>query len=59
MSTVNVPENVNNSDLVSITKKQEKEWLEHISNLNEFTSDSSWSVYNARKDDAGIALCIN
>ena len=54
VSTVNVPENINNSDLVSIMKKREIEWLEHISSLKKFTSDSSWSVYNARKDDTEI-----
>ena len=54
VSTVNIPESVNNSDLVSIMKKREIEWLEHISSLNEFTSDFSWSVYNARKDDTEI-----
>ena len=44
MNTVNVPENISNSDLVSIMKKREIEWLEHISSLNEFTLDSPWSV---------------
>ena len=43
-STVNIPENVNNSDPVSIMKKREREWLEHISSLTEFTSDSSRSI---------------
>ena len=59
VSTVNIPENVNNSDLVSIMKKREIEWLEHISSLNKFTSDCSWSVYNARKDDMEIVPCVN
>ena len=59
MSTVNIPENVSNSDLVPIMKKREIEWLEHISSLIEFTSDSSWSVYNVRKDDTDIVPCIN
>ena len=58
VSTVNIPENVNNSDLVSIVKKREIEWLEHISSLNEFTSDSSWSVYNAKKDDTEVVPCV-
>ena len=40
-------------------KKREIEWLEHISSLSEFTSDSSWSVYKAGKDDAKIVLCVN
>ena len=44
VSTVNIPENVNNSDPVSIMKKREREWLEHISSLTEFTSDSSRSI---------------
>ena len=57
MSTVNISENVNNSDFVCIMKKQEIECLEHISNLNELRSDSSWSVYNARKDE--IVSCVN
>ena len=59
MSTVNIPENVSNSVLVSIMKKGQIEWLEHISSLDEFTSDSSWSVYNARKEDRKIVLCVN
>ena len=59
MSTVNIPENASNSDLVPIMKKREIEWLEHISSLSEFTSDSSWSVYNVRKDDTDIVPCIN
>ena len=40
-------------------KKWEIEWLEHISSLNQFTSDSSWSVYNARKDDTKVVPCLN
>ena len=40
-------------------KNREIEWLEHISSLNDFTSDSFWSVYNARKDDTEIAPCGN
>ena len=40
-------------------KKREIEWLEHISSLNQFTSDSSWSVYNARKDDTKVVPCVN
>ena len=40
-------------------KKQEIEWYEHLSCLNEFTSDSSCSVCNARKDDTEIVLCVN
>ena len=40
-------------------KKRQIEWLEHISSLDEFTSDSSWSVYNARKEDRKIVLCVN
>ena len=44
VSTVNIPENVNNSDPVSIMKKREREWVEDISSLTEFTSDSSWSI---------------
>ena len=59
LSTVNIPENVNDSDLVSIMKKREIEWLEYISSFNEFTSDFSWSVYNARKDDTEIVPCVN
>ena len=53
VSTVIIPENVNNSDLVSIIKKREIEWLEHISSLNEFTSDSS------KKDDMEVVPCVN
>ena len=45
--------------IVSIMKKREIEWLEHISSLNEFTSDSYWSFYNAGKDDTEIAPCVN
>ena len=59
MSTLHVPENVSNSDLVFIIKKQKIKWPKHISSLNKFTSDSSWSVYNARKDDADIVPCVN
>ena len=59
MGTVNITENDNNSYLVSIMKKGEIEWLEHFSSLNEFTSNSSWSVYNARKDDTEIVPCVN
>ena len=59
MGTVNITENDNNSYLVSIMKKGEIEWLEHFSSLNEFTSNSSWSVYNARKDDTEIVPCLN
>ena len=40
-------------------KKQLIEWLEQIPSLNEFTLDSSWSVYNARKDDTEIVPCVN
>ena len=59
MSTLHVPENVSNSDLVFIIKKQKIKWPKHISSLNKFTSDSSWSVYNSRKDDADIVPCVN
>ena len=59
MSTVNSPENASNSDLASVMKKQEIEWYELLSCLNEFTSDPSCSVYNARKDDTEIVLCVN
>ena len=48
VSIVNIPENVSSSDLVSILKNREIEWLEHISSLNEFTSDSSRPVNNTR-----------
>ena len=37
VSTVNISENVNNSDLVSIMKRREIEWLDDISSLNKFT----------------------
>ena len=47
------------TDLVSIMKKREIEWLEHIVSLNKFTSDSSRSVDNARKDDTEIVPRIN
>ena len=47
------------TDLVSIMKKREIEWLEHIASLNKFTSDSSRSVDNARKDDTEIVPRIN
>ena len=40
-------------------KKREIERLDHISSLNQFTSDSSWSVDNARKDDTKIVPCVN
>ena len=59
VNTVDIPENASNSDLVSIMKKRDIEWLEHISSLNEFISDSSWSVCNARKDDTEIVPCVN
>ena len=59
VSTVNSPENASNSDLASVMKKQEIEWYELLSCLNEFTSDPSCSVYNARKDDTEIVLCVN
>ena len=58
-STVNIPGKISNSDLASIMKKQLIEWLEQIPSLNEFTLDSSWSVYNARKDDTEIVPCVN
>ena len=45
--------------LVSITIMPEIEWLEDISSLNEFTLDSSWSVYSARKDNTKIVPCVN
>ena len=59
VSTVDIPENASNSDFVSIMKKRDIEWLEQISSLNEFISDSSWSVYNARKDDTESVPCVN
>ena len=40
-------------------KKREIKWLEHIASLNKFTSDSSRSVDNARKDDMKIVPRIN
>ena len=57
VNTVNIPENVNNSDLISIMKK--REWLEQILSLNKFTSDFSWSVYNARNYDTETVPCVN
>ena len=33
--------------------------LEHISSINKLTSDSSWSVYNTRKDDTESVPCVN
>ena len=59
VSTVNIRKNFNNSYLVSIMKKREIEWFEHISSINEFTSDSSCSVYNARKGDTENVPCVN
>ena len=59
VSTVSIPENVSNPDLVSIMKKREIKWLEHIASPNKFTSDSSRSVDNARKDDMKIVPRIN
>ena len=59
VNAVNISENVSNSDLVSVMKTQEIEWVEQISSLNQFASDSSWSVCNARKDDTKIVSCVN
>ena len=57
VNTSNIPENVNNSDFISIMKK--REWLEQILSLNKFTSDFSWSVYNARNYDTETLPCVN
>ena len=40
-------------------RKWEIEWHEHIPSPNEFTPDSSWSAYTARKNDTEIAQCVN
>ena len=59
VSTVNIPDTKANATVLPNERKKKFDWLKHAASLSEFAPDTSWSVYNARRNKADIVPYFN
>ena len=58
--TVNISDDMINSDeVMKDARREELQWLEHVTSLVQSVPDTSWSVYNARKSTSRILQYFN